>query len=69
MNLCWKKCLGLHNKPIKAEVRPEHMLTVPKEEEEEDEVSLILQTACPILSPPLGTSHSKVWLVTDKEYK
>jgi hypothetical protein len=50
------KCLGLHNKPVKAE---EHMLMGPKEEEEE-EVSLILQTACPILSPPLGTSHSKV---------
>ena len=34
MNLCWKNCLGLHNKPIKAEVRPEHMLTGSKEEEE-----------------------------------
>jgi hypothetical protein len=29
------ECLGLHNKP-KAEVRPGHMLTGPKEEEEEE---------------------------------
>ena len=28
------KCLGLHSKPIQAEVRPEHMLTGSKEEEE-----------------------------------
>jgi hypothetical protein len=28
------KCLGLHNKPT-AEVHPGHMLTGPKEEEEE----------------------------------
>jgi hypothetical protein len=28
------KCLGLHNKTT-AEVHPEHMLTGPKEEEEE----------------------------------
>jgi hypothetical protein len=28
------ECLGLHNKP-KAEVHPEHLLTGPKEEEEE----------------------------------
>ena len=34
LNLCWIKCLGLHNKPM-AEVRLEHMLTGPKEEEEE----------------------------------
>ena len=34
MNLCWMKCLGLHNKPM-AEAHPEHMLTGPKEEEEE----------------------------------
>jgi hypothetical protein len=30
------KCLGLHNKPT-AEVHPGHMLTGPKEEEEEEE--------------------------------
>jgi hypothetical protein len=29
------KCLGLHNKPM-AEVHPGHMLTGPKEEEEEE---------------------------------
>jgi hypothetical protein len=29
------KCLGLHNEPT-AEVHPGHMLTGPKEEEEED---------------------------------
>jgi hypothetical protein len=29
------KCLGLHNKPT-AEVHPGHMLTGPKEEEEEE---------------------------------
>jgi hypothetical protein len=30
------ECLGLHNKP-KAEVRPGHLLTGPKEKEEEEE--------------------------------
>jgi hypothetical protein len=29
------ECLGLHSKP-KAEVHPEHLLTDPKEEEEEE---------------------------------
>jgi hypothetical protein len=33
------ECLGLHNKP-KAEVHPGHKLTVPKEEEEEEELYL-----------------------------
>jgi hypothetical protein len=34
LNLCEMKCLGLHNKPT-AEMHPGHMLTGPKEEEEE----------------------------------
>ena len=35
-NLCWMKCLRLHNKPM-AEVRLEHMPTGPKEELHEEE--------------------------------
>jgi hypothetical protein len=37
------KCLGLHNKPT-AEVHPGHMLTGPKEEEEEAIHSVISNT-------------------------
>jgi hypothetical protein len=33
------KCLGLHNKPT-SEVQPGHMLTGPKEEEEEECLSV-----------------------------
>jgi hypothetical protein len=36
LNLCLMKFLWLHNKPT-AEVNPGHMLTGPKEEEEEGE--------------------------------
>jgi hypothetical protein len=35
------KCLGLRNKPM-SEVHPEHMLTGPKEDEEEE----ILEYVC-----------------------
>jgi hypothetical protein len=33
LNLCWMKCLGLHNKPKADEVHLGHKLTGPKEEE------------------------------------
>jgi hypothetical protein len=37
------ECLGLHNKP-KAEVHPGHMLTGPKEEEEEKSLGTIIRS-------------------------
>jgi hypothetical protein len=44
------ECLRLHNKP-KAEVHPGHMLTGPKEEEEEEHIPVAYVTIhCMILT-------------------